>query len=533
MADVPAFLKQDDSNDQAPVALQANAPQAPVDVDVTDKPYQGDDSKPEGKTGWEDTIEPLVKDHPWLAGPHARGILSKYLPSELKPQDQASMPTQQAGLVASNDNGLTGATPPDQGLDQPTQQVPARTPLSSQQEQPSAQASSAPSQPQGIAQQPEYQQAFQQYQQDHLKQFAQEDAAFQHDLQNGHVTPKTYSDLFADKGTLGKIGTIFGLMMSGAGSGLARQPNMLLHMMDNEIGNDIEAQKQSKGNAQNFIRLNQQNAMNQAQIKGLNMNTSIQANTFARMQANRAALHHLVQQTQSMPIGSAQRAQAEQTLAALSQSVNTENYNLADQASANMARMKMMLGDSGGNEIAQQDPSRQIRQKQIMGFVSPEQSKEALKEVGATQNHVTLNQNALDSFDKVAALTTLSSKVANPVQGSKRIDAEWNPMMDKLTKDTEGRVTPITIDMMSALKPSLTDNRDTLNLKRQKLNGILNAGFATPTLDSIGVRVNKGEHGQQAQSSHPLEGKTASDGNGNRIMMQNGRWVPVSGVAQK
>ena len=58
------------------------------------------------------------------------------------------------------------------------------------------------------------------------------------DYGNGHITPKTYHDLFSknadgsDRGTLSKIGMIFGLMLGGAGSGLTHQPNAALGMMN-------------------------------------------------------------------------------------------------------------------------------------------------------------------------------------------------------------------------------------------------------------------------------------------------------------
>ena len=317
------------------------------------------------------------------------------------------------------------------------------------------------------------------------------------------------------------------------GSGLTGQPNAVLGMMNNQIKNDLDAQTKSKENAQNFLKINQQALLNQASIKSLNAETAAKSYALSNMQMNRAALHHLTMQAQNLPIGSPQRQQAEQTLAMMAQAVNGENYNIADTAAANSARMKMMMGDSD----SQMDAANQIRRKQIMGFISPEQSKDSLREVGQTQNHVQLNQNALDSFDKVAKMSTLGNRVANPVQYHRQIDAEWNPMMDKLTKDTEGRVTPITVDMMGALKPALTDNAQTLHLKREKLSNILNAGFATPTLDSLGVKIGKGEYGGRQQgagsAAHPLEGKTASDSNGNRIIMQGGRWVPMSNTAAK
>ncbi len=75
------------------------------------------------------------------------------------------------------------------------------------------------------------------------------------DLASGAIKPKTYSDLYNDKSTLGKVGTIFGLMLSGAGSGLTGQPNALLHMMDKQIAQDLEAQKANKDKARNFISM--------------------------------------------------------------------------------------------------------------------------------------------------------------------------------------------------------------------------------------------------------------------------------------
>lgn len=91
--------------------------------------------------------------------------------------------------------------------------------------------------------------------------------AWQQDLANGHISPQTYGTLFAKKDTLGKIGSLFGLLVSGIGSGLTGQPNAVMEMMNKEIMNDLEAQKQSKTNAQNFIKLNQEKELQKSQIQ--------------------------------------------------------------------------------------------------------------------------------------------------------------------------------------------------------------------------------------------------------------------------
>lgn len=83
----------------------------------------------------------------------------------------------------------------------------------------------------------------------------EEDLKFAQDLHAGHITPKTYSSLFAEKSTAGKIGTIFGLMLSGIGSGLSHQSNAYLAMMDKQIQNDLEAQKTDQSNKQNWYKM--------------------------------------------------------------------------------------------------------------------------------------------------------------------------------------------------------------------------------------------------------------------------------------
>lgn len=94
-----------------------------------------------------------------------------------------------------------------------------------------------------------------------------EDQEFARDMEKGHITPETTSSLFAKKDTLGKIGTLFGLLVSGFGSGLAGQPNAVMQMMQNEINNDLEAQKQTNNNARNWYHLSLQHEMQKANIE--------------------------------------------------------------------------------------------------------------------------------------------------------------------------------------------------------------------------------------------------------------------------
>ncbi len=88
--------------------------------------------------------------------------------------------------------------------------------------------------------------------------------AFDGDLGSGKIKPKTISELAADKGTVGRITTIFGLLLSGLGSGLTGQPNMAMEMMNKEIERDFEAQKQNQSNRQSWYKMAMEHEKNQA-----------------------------------------------------------------------------------------------------------------------------------------------------------------------------------------------------------------------------------------------------------------------------
>lgn len=129
----------------------------------------------------------------------------------------------------------------------------------------------------------------------------QEDDKYEQDLANGHITPKTYQDLFHDKSTPGKIGTLLGLLVSGAGSGLAHQQNAVMGMMDKVINNDLQGQIQSKQNAQNFLRLNQADLANKTNALGGLENAKTAALARTQAQLYQTSFHHALQYANTLP----------------------------------------------------------------------------------------------------------------------------------------------------------------------------------------------------------------------------------------
>jgi hypothetical protein len=206
-----------------------------------------------------------------------------------------------------------------------------------------------------------------------MQAYGQQDQAWARDLLNGKVTPKTYSDLFQDKSTLGKIGMIFGTLLSGAGSGLAHQPNMAMQMINNELERDYNAQVKSKENAHNFVRLNQEhqyqlaqidklqheNKLTDAQAQSMKIDSNIKAQTNARMQMNRVVLHKMADVAQNTPAGPQQQL-AQQKLMAASTMVDAQNYQLADAAAAK-ASMFQGLTAAPSSEKAFQGQNQAMR----------------------------------------------------------------------------------------------------------------------------------------------------------------------------
>lgn len=177
----------------------------------------------------------------------------------------------------------------------------------------------------------------------------QQDQAWTKDLVSQHIKPKTYQDLYADKDTLGKITTLFGLLVGGIGSGLTGRENAITAMMDKEIENDLAAQKTSKENAYNFLRLNQQHQKEGTEIRKTNAETDILTDSRTQMLMNRTGLHALAAQVDKLAQAAAadprnqqkamQLQRYQQALGIIGAGVDEKNGNIADRAAATSALM--------------------------------------------------------------------------------------------------------------------------------------------------------------------------------------------------
>lgn len=395
------------------------------------------------------------------------------------------------------------------------------------------------------AEQGNYQKSYQDYVQEHTRDFAEQDAAFQHDLNSQHITPETYSDLFAKKSTLGKIGMLFGMLASGAGSGLSHQPNALLQMMNNEIQNDLEAQKQSKSNAQNWIRLNQQHQLNQAQIgltgaqAGLTTTeANIKSTAFAQMQMNRAALDNIASKVNTLPPGP-ERAKQEQALALMYTAVNNDNFNIAGRAASAAAYYNTLTnrgksGETQGDEQAFQQKTTGMR---MLGSQGQEMAKN-------------LEEKHFPGLKGQASIP-LSSEDRNSIESSIEFDQKLNRFIE-WTKAHSGDLKPTDVNAGRALAAELQgayrqathggvykegEQNFISKLIDQDPTKFFNSVRVLPQLNAISNETNsrlnqlvksKGFQGYerpatQSKESRPIEGTTGTFG-GKPVVFQNGKW---------
>lgn len=387
-----------------------------------------------------------------------------------------------------------------------------------------------------------YQNAYEAAQQAHKAEYAQEDSAFAQDLTNGHITPETYHSLFAKKDTLGKVSTLFGLMLAGAGSGLTGQPNSVLAGMNQEINNDLQAQMQSKANAQNFIKLNQaqqmQNAsieqmqktgqLTEAQAKAMMAEANLKSFTYAQLQANRVAFHNQALMVSKMPEGP-QKEQAKQALAMMGTAVNGENANIADMAAARQASMNMLGGQqisgqsngaqnksSGGVDFQRLNQLERMNQMKMPGAPSDSDLSEMTKEATKVNENRATRAVFMDSFDKLNNMA-LAGKLSPHERA-----AEVNTLSGQLAHQTVNRYNENEAkNQADGMFPAMGDWKSTREEKRRKAEQFFNAQESgTPTIDRFNLKTPLQN---SMPSSGPSDGATGKY-NGRPVIRKNRKW---------
>lgn len=198
----------------------------------------------------------------------------------------------------------------------------------------------------------------------------QENQAFAQDLANGHITPETYQSLFAKQSTPEKIGTLFGLLIGGAGSGLTHQPNVILGMMDQQIKNDLAAQQHNKENALNFMRVAQAHGLNEANIGNIGSDAALKIQAHAYNNTLQSSFQSLVDKVKKMPEGP-DKVNAMNGLAMMYPQVQDKIKNMTDLAASAQAYQAMVGMNQNTGPAGLSPVQKQRRAQYIMGNPNP------------------------------------------------------------------------------------------------------------------------------------------------------------------
>lgn len=380
-------------------------------------------------------------------------------PKEFTPQTEDTQTQQQAiGGTQQEEQ----ASPPPAAAPEP-EPAPARTPQQ------------APEQGQNVDlsnQSTTYQTPEQQDAAD----FHKSNVEWMQDQVNQHITPATYGDLFARRSTLGKIGTLFSLLLGGAGAGLTGGPNVVLKMMDKELENDLEAQKTSKQNAFNFVQMSKQHELRKAQIgltgaqaQEAKARAAVDWTTNATNKVYLGLVHsYLAPKVNALPPNSSQRQAGTQLLNAVAQGVDAKvNENIQKGVKA-----KAILRQNQ----SQVDPEQAFQQKlqaftlfpqgqamaklmaehHVPGFAQPASrvvTPEDKDEIAGIKNLKPLYDQAQAYLNKVGKFDP-RTELPGPLRGEGR--ALRQQLIDA-ARNSQGitRLSPFTEDIATTLVPNL------------------------------------------------------------------------------
>lgn len=257
-------------------------------------------------------------------------------------------PSQEQSM--SNLAGLTNAkaqaqdVPPAVGPQPPLQSVPPNEGSDIKDEMDSADSAANKVEPLQPQHKPVIQQA-QEHAENVKNEILHEDQAIKHDLANGYIQPEHYEDHMG-KGFLGKLGTMFAMMVGGGGAALAGQPNMLMEMMNNEIKNNLQAKEASAKGIQAAQR-------NKAEIGGIQQDTARKKMTMDLIRDRNFTIHKLDRIANTYPVGSKQYNEAKAAIMLMQNGADKETMDGATQLAFASALAHFGLGSNDGQQNTQ------------------------------------------------------------------------------------------------------------------------------------------------------------------------------------
>lgn len=289
------------------------------------------------------------------------------------------------------------------------------------------------------------------------KEITDEVNAITADYKAGHIDPNHF---YNSKSDSGKTMTAIGLILGGIGGALTGQENPALKFLNNQIDRDIDAQKMELGKKHNLLAaLNQQ----MGNLKdATQMSRMVYADIFNDKLQEAAA-------RSKDPIAMQRAKQFEgQILAKYGPGVD----QLAKSQAADA------LYKQGKVAAEAMVPFKVPKEQQQEAFKELQRTNEIRKQVGQ------LKQN----MSEVAKLQSVGSRLANPVQSKRTIDA-LNLTIGAMGKGIFGNMSETEQEMLRKSEIGFADDAKTVARKTKVLEDILMSKYDSPLLKSYGLEI--------------------------------------------
>lgn len=306
---------------------------------------------------------------------------------------------------------------------------------------------------------------------------------FQNDIEQGHIDPKRY---VGDMSTGQKFSTAIGLILGGMGGALTHQENPALKFLNNQIENDINAQKSELDKKQNLL------SMNMKQFGNLDQATNMTRVMMATMADSQ--LKEAMAKAQD-PLAKARLQQAQGQL--------HEKYApIMQQMATRQALMNAGSRDTGS----------------VIELAADPKEKEALyKDLATRQESDGLKKLYQEQF------THLQNKALNGAFSPADRQSAIQAVAGKIQKATEGRYNlEAATQLAQALFPNKIESGQTTQNKLGRGIELLNGLSSTPRLDTF-----KKMHGIQDAPEAAAAPETATKDGVKYIKVQGG-WKRAS-----
>lgn len=248
-------------------------------------------------------------------------------------------------------------------------------------------------------------------------------------LDLGKIHPKTVNDLFAEKSTLGKIGTLFGLMVSGAGAGLTHQPNAVMELMQRELDRDLEAQKSSQAAKQNWFNAAMAHRRLEGEMPGIQAKSDIETTHAVKNRMRLAVMaNYLPMIVEQYPAGPMRQA-AQQMLNTVQQYMQQKNSAGNATTAGQMSALDVLQNENKAAPAradgAAVDYDRLNNANRAAGFIdmpgfglNDAQYGQANQEAAQAERNRAMAKNYMDSFQNLNTLTAGQSNATIEAAGN-------------------------------------------------------------------------------------------------------------------